>query len=103
MGMAMLGERISAEQAADWGLIWKCVDDDQLDDEVQAATAVLKRTSPDAMLRIRQSIDAASTNTFADQLTTEMEHQAVLIPRNMQEGAQAFLEKREPEFDGRRN
>jgi len=54
-------------------------------------------------LRIRQSIDAASTNTFADQLTLEMEHQAVLIPRNMQEGAQAFLEKREPQFDGRRN
>ena len=103
MGMAMLGERISAEQAADWGLIWKCVDDEQLDDEVRAATAVLKRTSPDAMLRIRQSIDAASTNTFADQLTAEMEHQAVLIPRNMQEGAQAFLEKREPTFDGRRN
>ena len=103
MGMAMLGERISAEQAADWGLIWKCVDDEKLDDEVRAATAVLKRTSPDAMLRIRQSIDAASTNTFADQLTAEMEHQAVLIPRNMQEGAQAFLEKREPSFDGRRN
>ena len=103
MGMAMLGERISAEQAADWGLIWKCVDDENLDGEIQIATETLKRTSPDAMLRIRQSIDLASTNTFADQLTTEMEHQAVLIPRNMQEGAQAFLEKRDPFFDGTRS
>ena len=103
MGMAMLGERISAEQAADWGLIWKCVDDENLDSEIQMATETLKRTSPDAMLRIRQSIDLASTNTFADQLTTEMEHQAVLIPRNMQEGAQAFLEKRDPFFDGTRS
>ena len=102
MGMAMLGDRISAEQAADWGLIWKCVDDDQLDAEVAAATDILKRTSPDAMVRIRQSIDGASTSSFVDQLAVEMEHQSVLIPRNMAEGAQAFLEKRDPQFDGRR-
>lgn len=100
--MAMLGDRISAEQAADWGLIWKCVDDDQLDAEVTAATDILKRTSPDAMVRIRQSIDGASTSSFVDQLAVEMEHQSVLIPRNMAEGAQAFLEKRDPQFDGRR-
>ena len=68
-----------------------------------AATAeILKRTNPDAMVRIRQSIDGATTTDFVDQLRIEMEHQAVLIPRNMTEGAQAFLEKREPEFDGRR-
>ena len=54
------------------------------------------------MVRIRQSIDGATTTDFVDQLRIEMEHQAVLIPRNMTEGAQAFLEKREPEFDGRR-
>ena len=102
MGMAMLGDRISAEQAAEWGLIWKCVDDDQLDTEVGAATETLKRTSPDAMVRIRQSIDGASTAGFVDQLGVEMEHQAILIPRNMREGARAFLEKRDPEFDGRR-
>ncbi|MDP7068230.1 MAG: enoyl-CoA hydratase-related protein [Acidimicrobiales bacterium] len=103
MAMAMLGDRISAEQAAEWGLIWKCVEDDQLDAEVTAATDVLKRTSPDAMVRIRQSIDGASTSGFVDQLAVEMEHQSVLIPRNMAEGAQAFLEKRDPKFDGRRN
>ncbi|MDG2025066.1 MAG: enoyl-CoA hydratase-related protein [Actinomycetota bacterium] len=103
MGMAMLGDRISAEQAAQWGLIWKCVDDEELDAEVEAATETLKRTSPDAMVRIRQSIDGASTAGFVDQLGVEMEHQAVLIPRNMAEGAQAFLEKRDPEFDGTRN
>ena len=42
MGMAMRGERISAEQAADWGLIWKCVDDENLDSEIQMATETLK-------------------------------------------------------------
>ena len=100
--MAMLGDRVSAEQAAQWGLIWKCVEDDQLDSEVAATAEILKRTNPDAMVRIRQSIDGATTTDFVDQLRIEMEHQAVLIPRNMTEGAQAFLEKREPEFDGRR-
>ena len=55
------------------------------------------------MVRIRQSIDGASTTGFVDQLAVEMEHQSVLIPRNMAAGAQAFLEKRDPEFDGRRN
>ena len=103
LGMAMLGDRVSAEQAAQWGLIWKCVEDDQLDSEVTATAEILKRTNPDAMVRIRQSIDGATTTDFVDQLRIEMEHQAVLIPRNMTEGAQAFLEKREPEFDGRRS
>ena len=102
LSRAMRGDRVSAERAAEWGLIWRCVDDDQLDAEIAATAGILKRTSPDAMLRIRQSIDGATTTGFVDQLGIEMEHQAVLIPRNMTEGAQAFLEKREPQFDGRR-
>lgn len=101
MGIAMLGERISAEQAEDWGLIWKCVDDDQLNDEVEKVTTVLSRTSAEAMTRIRSSIDDAETNTFNDQLDLEMKHQSVLIPKNMQAAAQAFMEKKDPSFEGR--
>jgi 2-(1,2-epoxy-1,2-dihydrophenyl)acetyl-CoA isomerase len=98
LGIAMLGERIEAEQAEEWGLIWKAVDDDQLDIEVAQAVETLRRTSPAAMTRIRSAIDGAPQHTLSDQLDVEMEHQAVLIPRNMAEGAQAFLEKREPKF-----
>jgi 2-(1,2-epoxy-1,2-dihydrophenyl)acetyl-CoA isomerase len=98
----MLGGRITAEQAASWGLIWSVVDDDRLDDEVRAVAEQLARCSPDAMTRIRQSVDAAFSNSLSRQLDLEMEHQAVLIPRNMPEGAAAFLERREPTFDGRR-
>ncbi|MEL7158932.1 MAG: enoyl-CoA hydratase-related protein, partial [Actinomycetota bacterium] len=101
-GMAMLGESITAEQAAAWGLIWTVVDDDDLDAEVASLAARLARTSPDAMHRIREALVAAETNSLDTQLDLEREHQRVLIPRNMGEGANAFVEKREPTFDGAR-
>lgn len=101
LGLALLGDRITAEQAEAWGLIWKCVDDDQLDQEVDRVAGILVRSSPEAATRIRNVIDVAGDNAFSDQLDIEMEHQAVLIPKNMQEGARAFLEKRDPEFPGR--
>lgn len=99
MGMAMLGDRIPANQAAEWGLIWKAVDDEQLDTAVAEAADVLKRTSPEAMRRIRESIDSASSRSFSEQLDVEHEHQRVLIPMNMAEGAAAFIDKREPRFE----
>ena len=101
LGLAMLGDRITAEQAEAWGLIWKAVEDDQLDAEVELITKKLARTSADTMTRIRSVTDAALDNSFSDQLDLEMEHQALLIPKNMAEGARAFMEKREPEFPGR--
>jgi len=102
LGIALLGDRISADQALEWGLVWSVVDEDQLDAEIETVTATLKRSSPDAIVRTRQSIDAAFTNSYADQLTLEFAHQAVLIPRNMAEGARAFFEKRTPVFEGTR-
>jgi 2-(1,2-epoxy-1,2-dihydrophenyl)acetyl-CoA isomerase len=102
LGMAMLGERVDARRAEQWGLIWKAVEDDQLDAEVGRVTDVLRRTSPAAMTRIRASIDEASERSVSEHLDVEMAHQAVLIPRNMSEAARAFLEKREPEFGAER-
>ncbi|MEM7079723.1 MAG: enoyl-CoA hydratase-related protein [Pseudomonadota bacterium] len=103
MGITLLGERISAAQAQEWGLIWRCVPHEELDDAVTQVVATLKRSSPSTVTRIRQSIDAAKDNTFSEQLDLEMVHQAVLIPRNMQRGAEAFLAKRTPEFGGERD
>ncbi len=102
LGISLLGERITAEQAQDWGLIWSCVPHDDLDTEVERVGAILKRSSPEAVTRTRQALDAAIDNSFSDQLDEEMRHQGVLIPKNMQVGAQAFLEKRDPEFPGDR-
>ena len=98
MGMAMLGDRVPAPQAAEWGMIWKSVPDDDLDTAVANAAAVLRNTSGEAMRRIRSSISTASNRSFSDQLDLELEHQSVLIPMNMVEGAAAFIEKREPRF-----
>lgn len=99
MGMAMLGERVSAEQAVEWGLIYSMVDDDGLDAEVSRITDILERTSPAAMRRIRTAVESASTRSLSEQLDLERDHQEVLIPMNMAEGANAFLEKRDPDFD----
>ncbi len=101
-GIAMLGDPISADQALDWGMIWSVVDDEQLDDEVASIAGRLAKSSPDAMARIRQSMVLAERNTFSDQLDVERDHQRNLIPRNMSEGAAAFMEKREPHFNAER-
>ena len=103
LGITLLGERLPAAEAEAWGLIWKAVPDEALDDEVARIATVLKHSSPATVTRIRQSIDAALQNDFSEQLNLEMRHQAVLIPRNMQAGAQAFMEKRDPTFGGERD
>ncbi len=103
LGITLLGERISAEQAEKWGLIWKAVPDDELDAEVDRIANVLKGTSPGAARRTRDAIDAARHNTFSNQVTLEAQHQAVLIPRNMREGAKAFIKKAKPQFGNRRD
>lgn len=102
LGAALLGDRIEADRAAAWGLVWTAVDDDALDGEVAALAARLARSSPEAVVQTRRAMDAAFVNGFATQVDLEMAHQAVLVPRNMPEGATAFLERREPTFDGRR-
>lgn len=102
LGITLLGDRVSAEQALQWGMIWDAVEDSALDTRVAEIAAVLKRSSPSAVTRTRQTIDAAIHNTFSDQLDLEMKHQAVLIPRNMQAGAKAFLAKTTADFSGER-
>ncbi len=103
LGITLLGDRIEAAQAKDWGIVWDCVPHAELDSAVAAYAQRLGRSSPSAMTRIRQSIDDAINNDFSSQLDLEMRHQVVLIPRNMREGAQAFMEKRDPRFGPERD
>ena len=79
-------------------MIWQSVPDEDLDAAVSEIAEKFKRASPDAVVRIRETINESIHNSFSSQLDLEMEHQAVLIPKNMKAGAQAFLEKRVPTF-----
>ncbi len=98
-GMAMLGDRVSAQQAVDWGLIWAAVPDGELDDAVGEVAERLRRSSGQAMARTRQIMDAATGRSISEQLEAEIEDQRVLVPRNMVQAASAFLGKQEPEFE----
>ncbi|RQO61247.1 enoyl-CoA hydratase [Variovorax sp. KBW07] len=70
-GMSLLGERITAEQAQAWGLVWKCVDDAVLMDEAMALARRLSAISPDALRAMRELFDAAPDATLPDQLEQE--------------------------------
>jgi len=99
MGMMLLGERLPAEKAAEWGLIWSCVDDDALMDEARRIAHRLANTPSHAVTEARQALDKAAVQDIAAQLEYEKERQRELLDLpSFREGVQAFFEKREPVF-----
>lgn len=102
VGLALLGERLSAEQAAQWGLIWACVDDAALANETARVAARLAALPAHGIVETRALFAAAATNDFARQLAYERDRQRELIERKcFAEGVSAFLGKRRPVFAGR--
>jgi 2-(1,2-epoxy-1,2-dihydrophenyl)acetyl-CoA isomerase len=102
MGLALLGERLSAEDAVRWGLAWACVDDTALPTEALTLARRLARLPAGAALEARRAFDAAAGNTLAAQLAYEAQRQRELIDRpEFAEGVSAFMEKREPTFSAR--
>ncbi|MCY1408785.1 1,2-epoxyphenylacetyl-CoA isomerase [compost metagenome] len=99
-GMALLGEKLDAETAATWGLIWQCVPDEDLLDRALAIAKRLASSPRHATHEVRQAFRLAGGNSLSEQLDYERERQCVMIGLpSFQEGVSAFQEKRRPVFD----
>jgi 2-(1,2-epoxy-1,2-dihydrophenyl)acetyl-CoA isomerase len=96
---ALLGERISAEQAAQWGMIWRAVPDAEYQSAVRDTAMRLSLGPPGIAKEVRHAHHAAQTNTMTQQLDLERQRQRVLLDSpHFLEGVAAFAQKREPKF-----
>ena len=101
LGLALTGEPLPAEKAADWGLIWKCVDDDTLDAEVDAVAAKLASLPPLGLAAIKSLLRTTGTRTLDQELDLQRDEMRRLgFTADYREGVAAFLEKRKATFTG---
>lgn len=101
MGLALLADKLPAEKAADWGLIWAAYDDAEFGAKVEALAAQLATMPTKALVRTRQAMHAAPGHTLEQQLSFEGGFMRELgWSPDYAEGVAAFMEKRAPKFTG---
>jgi 2-(1,2-epoxy-1,2-dihydrophenyl)acetyl-CoA isomerase len=102
VALCMLGDRLPAETAAEWGLIWRAVDDEQLMPEVMQVARKLRDGPPRALAVLPRALDLALTNDFGSYLDLERDLQRALVESDdFAQAIAAFRAKKPPVFEGK--